>query len=142
MNTFSINKKAIEKIQSILNEINYSNPVAVLVDISSNQDEFMNDVKNAFLDGGIQDDLIPMVRKRFREVQNQLTYRLMVVVYEKHDFKSEDLIFIEGITFGMDLDLRKDLREYCLMFERGHFILRSANNIAVNLQSVINLKKF
>ncbi len=137
MKTFSINKEALKKIQSILDKNYYSDQVAALVDMST-PGQLMGDIKKKFLEGKNQDDLVPVVRKRFEEVKDQLRYRLMVVVYEKKAIYSEELIDINGIPFAMSVNTRKVLQNYCLTFEDGVFLLRSTNHVAKNLQTAIN----
>jgi hypothetical protein len=140
MNTFLISEEALEEIQRILHMNKYSDPVAVLTDMA-NPEKYMDDVKKALLEGDNRRDLIPLARSRLEEIKDQLTYYLMIAVYEKRIFKSEYLTNINGITFAMSVNMREALRGYCLTFEGGLFMLRSADYIASNLRSVIKLDK-
>lgn len=91
----------------------------------------MNCIKKTYLKNKDNAKLIPMAKKIYEEIKDQLTYRLVVIVYEKKDFDTEDLVNINGITLSMSMC--KALQDYCLIFENDRFMLRNSNDVVGNV---------
>jgi hypothetical protein len=140
MSAFSINETALAEILRIFRRSKCREPVARLYE-RADPGPLPDDFKAA-LRGGTksQEELSTMAKKHFEEVRDQLKFSLMVADSERADYPPEDLIEINGITFAMAAPVREALREYCLTFEDGNFILRSADDMARNLRSVKTLR--
>ncbi len=135
MRTFSIENKALKKIQSILEKNYYSDQVAVLVDVSD-PGKMMDEIKNDFLQENDQDKLISEARKRYAVIKDHLSFRVTVVVYENKNLSQNDLIDISGITFAMCSNDRRTLRGFCLIYEDDCFLLKNDENVFCSLQSI------
>jgi len=136
MNTISISRKAHNKIQHILDEINYSDPVAVLVDVAD-PGKSSAGIKMAFLKGDGKDKLREMAREMLEQVEGKLKFKLRVVAYEKKDVQIESLIDISGITFSMNIKEYEALRDSRLAITDEGFVLEGPDGIAHSLQAAI-----
>ena len=136
MNVFSINEAALTEIQRIIRESKCRDPIARLYETADAERLFEN-FKAAFQEGtkGLQ-ELEAMGKKRFEEVGDQLKFSLAVGAHERADYPPEYLTDISGITFGIGAEICEALREYCLTFEDGRFLLRGPDNVAYTLRSL------
>ena len=136
--TFSIHRTALTEIQRIFG---YSksclDPVAQLYETADPRHIFGDS-----LDDGTKttEELTAIARNRLEEVASEirdLQFSLMVGAAERADCQSSNLYEIGGITFAMDGRIVEILRDYCLMFENGHFHFRGADNTAYALSSIL-----
>jgi len=141
MNTFSIDEAALEKIKHNISLYQYSHPVIVLVDMTEIRKED-DDIKKAILEGKKQDELAAMIRKRYKEKESRLSYYLKPLFYDKKDINPEYYINIDGIVFFMDSFTQKALREYCLSYENGCYLLRREDHVAYRLSDIKGRKAY
>jgi len=137
MSAFSINEAASMEIRRILRQSGYRDPVARLYE-RADSGHLFDDVKRVLLGGTKpKEDVETMARKRFAEIGDQLKSSLAISASERADFHPEDLCEANGITFALGPAFIALLREYCLTFEDGRFALRSADNVAHTLRSLV-----
>jgi hypothetical protein len=137
MSAFSVNEAASMEIRRILRQSTYRDPVARLYE-RADPGQLFDEVKAVLMEGTTTKvDVEAIARKRFAEVGDQLESALMVGACERADFRPEDLCEANGITFALGPAFIALLREYCLTFEDGRFALRSADNVAHTLRSLV-----
>jgi len=140
MSAFSINETALTEIQRIFRQSKCRDPVARLYE-TADPGHLFDEVKTALLEATkTTEDLDAMGKRRFEEVGDQLKSSLAVGACERTDFRTEDLREVNGITFVMGLGVPEMLREYCLTFEDGRFLLRGADNVAHTLRSLAKVR--
>ena len=136
MSVFSINEAALTEIQRILRESKCRDPIARLFE-TADAGRLFDNFKAALQEGTKSpQELEAMGKKRFEEIGDQLKSSLAVGAYERADYPPEYLTDIRGITFGISAEVCEALREYCLTFEDGHFLLRGPDNVAHTLRSL------
>ena len=136
MSAFSVNEEASLEIRRILRQSGHRDPVARLYD-GADAGNLFDEVKAALIEGkSTRADVEATARKRFAEIDGQLKPTLMVGAHERAEFRSEDLCQVNGITFAMGSGT-EILREYCLTFEDGRFLLRGPENIPHTLRSLV-----
>lgn len=136
MSAFSIDQAALTEIQRIFRESKCADPAAVLYE-AADPGHLFDDLKTGLLQGSkTSEDLSAMGKKRFDEVKDQLKSFLVVGACERKDARPEDLFEVGGITFVMGLGVPEMLREYCLTFEDGRFLLRGPDNATHTLRSI------
>jgi hypothetical protein len=136
MSAFSIDLPASTEIQRIFRQSGSDDPAAVLYE-AADPGYLFDDFGKALLKGAkTGEDLSDMGKKRFEEVGDQLKSWLVVGACERKDVRPEDLFEVGGITFVMRPEVAEMLREYCLTFEDGRFLLRATDNTAHTLRSI------
>jgi hypothetical protein len=136
MSAFSVNEAASLEIRRILRQSGYRDPVAVLYDTADAGDLF-DEVKATLMEGKTaRADVEAAAKKRLAQVGGQLESVLMVGADERADFRPVDLCEVNGITFASG-PAAEMLREYCLTFENGRFLLRGPENVSHTLRSLV-----
>lgn len=141
MTTFSINDKALEEIRQIIGESGCIDPVVTLSETAPVN--VHDGTKAAFRAGMNEKELQTMAARIDKEFPEEtLVYSLAVGTFERKECRPEDLMEICGVAFAMPIYLRDALREYCLIFEAGQFLLQSADETASNLRSIKSIAKW
>lgn len=135
MSEFSIDEAALREIQRIFRQSKCRDPVARLYE-RADPGHLFDEVKKALLEGKSTEDVGALGKRRFEEVGDQLKSTIAVGACERADFQPEDLREVNSITFVMGPGVPEMLREYCLTFEDGLFLLRGADNMAHTLRSI------
>jgi hypothetical protein len=136
MSAFSINEAALTEIQRIFRQSKCRDPVARLYEWAD-AGHLFDEVKTVLLERTkTTEDLEVMGKRRFAEVGDQLKSSLAVDACERTDFRPEDLREVSGVTLVMGSGVPEMLREYCLTFEDGRFLLRGADNVVHTLRSL------
>ena len=138
ISNFSIDKKALTQIHCIILESDCDIPVVMLHEVANTGNK-LDDITKAFVAETESKKLANLGREKFEEIKHQLTYYLDIAVYEREICPTEYLVEINGLTFTMASYIFEALRGYRLMFDDSHFILKSADNTARNLRSIIPL---
>jgi hypothetical protein len=136
MSEFSINEAAAAEIQRIFLQSGCCDPVARMYERADVSHLFVEFKTELLKREKTTDDLHDMGKKRFEEVADQIESLLMVGAYERADFRPEDLCVIGGIWFIAGVRFAEMLRDCCLTFEEGRFLLRDADNKAQTLRSL------
>jgi hypothetical protein len=137
MSAFKVDKAAALEIERIFRQSKCTDPVAALHERADGGNLF-DDLNEAILHGGHStEELQDLGKRRLEQVHDQLESRLLVEACERADYRSEDIFDVGGITFGISAGARMLLREHCLVFENGRFLLRGADGSADTLRSIV-----
>jgi hypothetical protein len=141
MSTFSISASVSAEIQRIFLDSKCRDPVARLYERADARRLFDDFAADLVRKGKTEDDLRAKAAERLEKVGGQLESSLMVSPGERADFQSGDLCEVGGVTFVMNAGAAELLRDCCLSFENGSFLLRGGDNRTYTLRSLSDALK-
>jgi hypothetical protein len=128
MGAFSLTFEAKRKIEQIIGSSGCVDPVVSLSDTALV--DFPDEVKESLIDNASncdEQEVHQLISNHIGEYEKSLS--LVALAYERHECDPTDLVDVDGISFAMNLWMRKALSNHRLIYIEKKFMLESPDEI-------------
>ncbi len=141
MKPFSLSSAAKAEITRVIKASGCREPVITLSDSASLD---LPDGLQSAVAKGMSDAEFQKVKRLAEDgvLGSHSSGSISVSVFEKAECRPEDLSEIDGLILAMTVPMREALRDYCLTYTSGRFMLEGPDEVVASLRSVKTLAKW
>lgn len=141
MKAFQIEDDARVEIADLMRRSGCHDPVATMRD--SAVMELPKRLKSAVVSGTVTDAEQGEILNRAEQLMEEGSANVLdVAVFERAEYRVEDLFEVNGVAIGMTGQMLEALSDYSLRYSNGRYRLEAPGEVAFSLRSVKALAKW